>query len=175
MFCSKCGLKVVEDSKFCGGCGTLNAEIKYSDASISIQRSKNINFGSVMKNSNNRTYKIKIGSIIFIGFLLIAGFFLLSDNLPSRGVHSGMHVGRYYMHDGENFIDGSLLNFTVFEFRGRGQGAQHLPGISVPFEYSIQNDRLIINMQGVELEYVIDESRDFFVDTSGLAMFALRR
>ena len=81
-----------------------------------------------------------LGIIASIVTILTFIFTFLPDVIPPPfRISESMPVGRFYMHDGENFMDEligeQLANMTVFEFRGRGQGTQHLPGVGAVFEY----------------------------------------
>jgi len=183
MFCSECGSKNIRGAVFCANCGT-KFDQKESN-SISIRgKSKGpvqINTGIITNTSvqtviNNK--KIKVGIIIFAGALVLVGaFFFFNSN------GGGMPIGRYYMHDGQNFMDeliddpllASMMNLMVFEFSGRGRGLQHLPGVSVPFRYTVEGNRLRITIDGVTLSYTTSNDRESFSDSFGIARFVRRR
>ena len=192
MYCSKCGVEIASGSKFCIECGCKVGSNQPS--SISIEggiKGRDIHFGddnsidshdkiiTKIRQDNRKRTNVKIGGVVIIvGVLLLAGFFFLRDS--NGGVRGGMPTGRYYTHDGENFMDEILdpliANMMIFEFRGRGQGTQHLPmGVSVAFDYTIQGDRLLITMQGATLEYILSDNKESFYDSTGMMRFVRRR
>jgi len=176
MFCGKCGGQLADGADFCGACGAPRNPSTRESITVS-GRNKNmvVGSGTLNQNSNNRKTTVKIGSILFIGALLFAGVFFMRDNfIGESGGRGGMPVGRYYMHDGDNFVD-EMLSLMIFEFAGRGQGTQHLPGVGVPFEYRIDGNRLIITMHGGTLEYTLGEDRESFFDATGIVNFVRRQ
>ena len=116
-----------------------------------------------------------VASIVTILSFILA---FMPDVIPL--FDEGMPRGRYYSHDGENFMDEIhdplIANMMIFEFRGRRQGTQHLPmGVSVAFDYTIQGNRLLITIQGATLEYVLGDNRTSFYDSSGMIRFVRRQ
>ena len=70
MFCSECGIKLVDGAKFCSNCGHLAAQdrnsAKKNDSSVANDKSRkeNVNFEPAVSSSNGKTSKLELPSII---------------------------------------------------------------------------------------------------------------
>lgn len=157
MYCGSCGDKIKDGAKFCSKCGakTDGNQVSRGD-DITVTKSKNVNFG-LQKNSNNKTYKIQIGSIIIIGFLAITSYFFL--DLGSGG-SGGISNGTYVLEDGLGIGYNELVfkgdEVTVNPFASTGLDL----GMLMTFKYKTSGGTLTLSetKDGAGITYTYEKN-----------------